>query len=201
MSDTAVDPATPAAPDLRRERATRIVEDVRGAIGTLRCSGTGRLVRQGISMTHMHLLWLLVEHGEQPMSRLAELLDTSVSSATGIIDRMEERGLVERVRVPDDRRIVLVRPAPEGLRILEDTQIMKDDLIQAIVGRLDDAQLDDLERTIVALRTALEAELAAGGVEFAELGGHGHDHPHSHHPDHHQHVAGRWVGHPEEQTT
>ena len=47
------------------------------------------------------------------MSRLAELLDVSLSNATGIVDRMEERGLVERVRVPDDRRVVLVRIGPQ----------------------------------------------------------------------------------------
>ena len=48
------------------------------------------------------------------MSRLAELLDVSFSNATGIVDRMAERGLVERVRVPDDRRVVLVRIGRQG---------------------------------------------------------------------------------------
>ena len=43
------------------------------------------------------------------MSRLAEMLDVSLSNATGLIDRMEERGFVERIRVPEDRRVVLVR--------------------------------------------------------------------------------------------
>ena len=62
-----------------------------------------------MSMTHMHVMWLLQHHGDLSMSRLAELLDVSLSNATGIVDRMEERGLVERVRVPDDRRVVLVR--------------------------------------------------------------------------------------------
>ena len=63
-------------------------------------------------MTHFHVL-TLCRHDEMPMGRLADILDASMSSTTGIIDRMEERGFVERVRVPDDRRIVLVRrPRP-----------------------------------------------------------------------------------------
>ena len=86
-------------------------------IGSLRCAGTGRMVKAGISMTHLHILWVLEHHGDLPMSRLAELLDVSLSNATGLIDRMEERGLVERVRVPDDRRVVLVRASAEGARI------------------------------------------------------------------------------------
>jgi DNA-binding MarR family transcriptional regulator len=84
-----------------------IVGEIHEMIGSLRCAGTGRMVKAGISMTHLHILWVLEHHGELPMSRLAELLDVSVSNATGLIDRMEERGLIERIRVPDDRRIVI----------------------------------------------------------------------------------------------
>ena len=88
-------------------------------IAGFRCAGTGRLVKAGVSMTHMHVMWLLQHHGDLHMGQLAEFLDVSMSNATGIVDRMEERGLVERVRVPDDRRVVQVRPAPAGLQALE----------------------------------------------------------------------------------
>ena len=50
------------------------------------------------------------------MSRLADMLDVSDSNASGVVDRLEERGYVERIRVPNDRRVVLVRatePASE----------------------------------------------------------------------------------------
>ena len=93
-----------------------IVAGVHDMIAGFRCAGTGRLVKAGVSMTHMHVMWLLQHHGDLSMSHLAELLDVSFSNATGIIDRMEERGLVERMRVPDDRRVVLVRIAPRRYR-------------------------------------------------------------------------------------
>ena len=80
-------------------------------------------------MTHLHVMWRLEESGELPMSRLAEFLDVSLSNATGLIDRMEERGLVERSRVSDDRRVVLVRlTAGRAQDVLDEIQIMKDDL-------------------------------------------------------------------------
>src|SRR6266849_1648807 len=78
-----------------------IVDEIHRMIGSLRCAGTGRMVKAGISMTHLHILWVIEHHGELPMSRLAELLDVSLSNASGLIDRMEERGLIERVRVAD----------------------------------------------------------------------------------------------------
>ena len=42
------------------------------------------------------------------MRALAESLDVSQASATGIVDRMEQRGLIERRRDDDDRRVIRV---------------------------------------------------------------------------------------------
>jgi len=66
----------------------------------LKCASSERVLRLGISMAQLHILYTLQRTGEMPMSRLAELLNVSLSNATGLIDRIEERGLVERTRVP-----------------------------------------------------------------------------------------------------
>jgi DNA-binding MarR family transcriptional regulator len=125
-----------------------IVGELHRMIGSLRCAGTGRMVKAGISMTHLHILWVLEHHGDLTMSRLAEMLDVSFSNATGLIDRMEERGLVERVRVPDDRRVVLVRASAEGDRIRDEIESLKQDRMRAILGRL---RPDQLTRVLAAL--------------------------------------------------
>lgn len=147
----------------------RITTGIHDMIAGFRCAGTGRLVKAGVSMTHMHVLWLLVHHGDLPMSRLADLLDVSVSNATGIIDRMEERGLVERVRVPDDRRVVLVRIATGGLQALDEMEAVRQDRLQSILGHLDEAQLESVAAALDAIRAAVVAEL---GPDF--LAGHEH---------------------------
>jgi DNA-binding MarR family transcriptional regulator len=125
-----------------------IVGELHRMIGSLRCAGTGRMVKAGISMTHLHILWVLEHHGDLTMSHLADMLDVSVSNATGLIDRMEERGLVERVRVPDDRRVVLVRASAEGDRIRDEIESLKQDRMRAILGRL---RPDQLTRVLAAL--------------------------------------------------
>lgn len=48
------------------------------------------------------------------MSHLSHRLGTTVSTATGIVDRLVERGLVERMADREDRRIVLVRLSEAG---------------------------------------------------------------------------------------
>ena len=122
------------------------------AVGSLRCAGSQRLVRLGISMTHFHVLTLLRHHDAMPMGRLAEILDVSMSSATGIIDRMEERGLVERVRVPDDRRVVLVQPTQAGLDLVDEAELVKSAVIAAALERMTVEQLERLSIATADLR-------------------------------------------------
>jgi DNA-binding MarR family transcriptional regulator len=105
------------------------------------------------------------------MSRMAELLDVSFSNATGIVDRMEEKGLVERVRVPDDRRVVLVRISAGGARALDETEAIKQDRLQSILGHLDGPQLSRLTKSLEDIRGAIVAEF---GPDFIKE--HTHDH-------------------------
>jgi DNA-binding MarR family transcriptional regulator len=92
------------------------------------------------------------------MSRIAEVLDVSLSNATGIIDRMAEHGLVERNRPPDDRRVVLIQPSALGIQALDETEGIKLDRIRSICNRLDDAQLRRITRALADLRGAIASE-------------------------------------------
>ncbi|MCJ7712466.1 MAG: MarR family transcriptional regulator [Chloroflexi bacterium] len=152
-----------------REAAERVVADLGRALGSLRCAGSQRLVRLGISMTHFHVLTLLRHHDAMPMGHLADILDASVSSATGIIDRMEERGLVERVRVPDDRRVVLVRPTQAGLDLVDEAELVKSDVLASALGRLAPDDLDRLAAAAGDLQAAITAELAEAPARYASL--------------------------------
>ncbi len=67
---------------------------------------------RSVSKLNLVVLMLLENHGPMPMSRLAALVDVSLSNLTGIIDRMEQHALVERVRDDRDRRLVFVRATP-----------------------------------------------------------------------------------------
>lgn len=142
-----------------------IVGELHRMIGSLRCAGTGRMVKAGISMTHLHILWVLEHHGDLTMSRLADMLDVSVSNATGLVDRMEERGLVERARVPDDRRVVIVRASAEGARIRDEIEALKQDRMRAILGRL---RPDQLTRVLTAIGDLQGAVVEEIGTEHLD---------------------------------
>lgn len=132
-----------------------IIAGVRAALREMKCIGSERIVRAGLSMSTWHVLVMLERHGDMSMSRLADLLDISLSNATGVIDRMEERGLVERVRVPDDRRVVLVHVSDEGRRLLNEVEVLGDEMLRRVLARLDAKQLAGVAQAMADIRAAL----------------------------------------------
>jgi DNA-binding MarR family transcriptional regulator len=142
------------------ETKAAILSDLSASLGELKCVGSERLVRLGISMTQLHVMHLLERHGEIAMSRLAEMLDVSDSAATGLIDRIEERGFVERIRVPEDRRIVLVRITAAGRQTLEDVETARTEVLGRVLDQLDPAQLESIATAMAALRVAFLASHA-----------------------------------------
>ena len=97
-----------------------------------------------ISLIHLNVLTILEAGGPLSMSALAESLDISVASVTGVVDRMEARGLVKRRRNPDDRRVVEVHPAAGGRRVFGEIDRRRREGLGKLLGKLEDAQLAGL---------------------------------------------------------
>lgn len=135
-----------------------IIADFRAAMNQVKCAGSERLVRLGISMAQLHILYTLQRGGEMPMSRLADVLNVSLSNATGLIDRIEERGYIERTRVPEDRRIVMIRVTDAGRRMLDEVDAVSTDLLRSVFGRIGRTQLAGVGRAFAELRRGLEEE-------------------------------------------
>ena len=128
----------------------------------LKCASAERVLRRGLSMAQLHILYTLQRQGEMPMSRLAEVLNVSLSNATGLIDRIEERGFVERSRVPEDRRIVLIRVTSAGERMLGEVDALSDELLRSVFDHIDRSKLAGVRQAFASLRDALSA---ATGME------------------------------------
>jgi MarR family transcriptional regulator, lower aerobic nicotinate degradation pathway regulator len=71
-----------------------------------------------LSMIQTRLLGILRDR-EPTMQELAQLLELDKSSVTGLIDRAEKRGLVQRTPSLDDRRAVRVKLTRAGKQIVQ----------------------------------------------------------------------------------
>jgi MarR family transcriptional regulator, lower aerobic nicotinate degradation pathway regulator len=74
--------------------------------------------RYGLSLSQLRLLGILRDR-EPTMLSLARHLHLEKSSASGLIDRAEQRGLVIRKPGAQDRRTIRVAITPEGRRLVE----------------------------------------------------------------------------------
>lgn len=116
---------------------------------------------RGVGLTDLRFLFSLAargEHGVLP-KEATNYLGLSTGATTSLIDRLEQRGLVERVPNPNDRRSVSVVIRPDGTRMVDEVKdVYRDAFTTAIpAGKL---------RELAGLLEAFDAELAArSGVE------------------------------------
>ncbi len=70
-----------------------------------------------LSPAQCHVLHLIEPGRPIPMRQLAETLSCDASNVTGLVDRLEARGLVRRRPSPDDRRVKVLDLTPTGSRL------------------------------------------------------------------------------------
>ena len=86
------------------------------------------LQKYGVRLADLRALRLLRDLGTVPISRFAEELGISRSTATGLIDRLEERGLVQRSASRIDRRVINIAVTERGRTALEDREVFQESL-------------------------------------------------------------------------
>jgi DNA-binding MarR family transcriptional regulator len=79
-----------------------------------------RLRPWNLNQSQSGALFVLAQHGPQRMSHLARFLLQQTQTTTDLVDRLERRALVRRIRHPTDRRVVLVEITDEGRRLLRE---------------------------------------------------------------------------------
>jgi MarR family transcriptional regulator, organic hydroperoxide resistance regulator len=70
-----------------------------------------------LSPVQCHVLHLIEPGRPLPMSTLAETLSCDPSNVTGLVDRLEARGLVQRRPAANDRRVKVLQLTPSGSQL------------------------------------------------------------------------------------
>jgi DNA-binding MarR family transcriptional regulator len=78
---------------------------------------SGVLQQIGLTPGHMKLLMQLEAGEGRSMGSLAQAFHCDASTMTWLVDRLEERGMVERRMLPSDRRVKAVALTPRGVRV------------------------------------------------------------------------------------
>ena len=128
-------------PPLREAALREIAEGIAVLASRRRCAIARRVHHSGLSLGHLQVLWLLQQHGPLSVSHLADWLGIGVPNMTGLLDRMEQRGLVERTRDGEDRRVVLARMTDLGRAAVTEHDGWRTELIEEIMEPLTTEQV------------------------------------------------------------
>jgi DNA-binding MarR family transcriptional regulator len=118
----------------------------------------------GMGITDLDTLLLLDEYGALAAGRIAEALAITTGAVTGLIDRLERAGWVERTRHEADRRQVLVELASERRGAIDEHRALRERLLEEALSGTDDNALS----SSVILIDAAAQRLIAGAAEISE---------------------------------
>ena len=112
-----------------------------------------RLRGDGLTATQYNVLRILrgAHPGSLACGAIGARMVTPEPDVTRLLDRLEARGLLQRERNPDDRRVVVARISPNGLELLRRLDQPVLDTIEGLLAGLAD---DDVERMIELLEKA-----------------------------------------------
>ncbi|HSR99629.1 MAG TPA: MarR family transcriptional regulator, partial [Kofleriaceae bacterium] len=107
--------------------------------------------RLGVGATDFDALVLLDTAGPVAAGRIAEAMAITTGAVTGLIDRLERAGWVQRTRHEADRRQVLIELAPAKRDPLDAHWKDRDRFVAEAIGDLDEDGLDEAVRLIDAI--------------------------------------------------
>ena len=107
-------------------------------------------------MAHVLVMSVIDKAGPIPMTRIAELIGSGLPTATGLVNRMVERGLVRREQDPRDRRLVLVNLTDAGAAEVRELHEGRQRRMAAAIAHLSGPDQASLLAGIRSLRSALE---------------------------------------------
>ena len=120
---------------------------------------TGRLDEwEGLDMTmpQIRTLVLLERMGPLRMGNIAIYLGRALSATTTVMDRLVEKGLVDRVSDPSDRRVVICQLSESGEQAITRFWRIGRERLQIVADLLDEEQLETVVQGFELIRWAEE---------------------------------------------
>ena len=108
------------------------------------------LNRDNISFAQFFLLSYLATSPELTMTDIARKMGHSTAAATGLVDRLEKLGYMERTHAIDDRRKVLVRITSRGLELVSR---LRDELQNQVAAAMSETSSEDAASFMTSYRT------------------------------------------------
>ena len=137
-----------------QENCGLLIKQIHDAIGR-RLNNSLR--ESGLTNAQLGTL-IVLEHtadARLKMKELEKVLHVSQPTAAGIVDRLEEKGLVRTEKSPEDKRIRLVEITPEGLKKARHEHDVLLDAQQLMLQGITKADQEKLQKMLLTMRENL----------------------------------------------
>ena len=137
----------------KRDLTNRLVGLLEQFYVEVRCHPGDDLSEIDLTIPQLRTLTLL-RNEDQRMTQIADHLGTSLPSATSMIDRLLDKGRVERIADEHDRRVVTCRLTTQGREEVERFWQLKQMFMISLADQLD---VDELGTVVKAMGLLLQA--------------------------------------------
>ena len=104
------------------------------------------------------VLAILEADGPMPISALAEAAGSANSTISGVLDRLEQMDLIQRVRSERDRRVVYVNLTPHFEEVQEELEGSVLESFPGLIEKLSPEEVEQVRTGLTVLERALKRE-------------------------------------------
>lgn len=117
---------------------------------------TRRIASYGVTLPMYRVLAVLRQSGTKTLGDLSELVSVELSTLSRLISLMVKRGLVTRIRPPENARIVLIDVTPKGADLADELMQIAMHFEDTLISNLDKDQVDILKRLLCQINQQVE---------------------------------------------
>jgi DNA-binding MarR family transcriptional regulator len=111
-----------------------------------------------ISAAQLNCILTLFEFGSLPPSKIADHMMVKSSTVTGVVDRLELKGLVERMRNSPDRRVITIQLTEAGKKLAQNAPPPIQQKIIDGLKKTEKAKKDQIVRSLNILTSMLDVQ-------------------------------------------
>ena len=109
-----------------------------------------------VSAAQLNCILTLHENGPLSLSQISRYVLVNSSTVTGIIDRLEDKGLVKRMRTSQDRRVITIELTETGEGLAENAPPPIQQKIFDGLNKLSEDQINQISLSLTTLTDMLD---------------------------------------------